>query len=88
MNPILRGALVMGFVVGALFFLRSWHRTRQRLFLFFAIAFLIEAVARTALALDDDPLERRLVFYLPRLVAYSLIIAGIVSQNLPRRPKG
>ena len=86
MNPILRGALVMGFVVVALFFLQSWHRTRQRLFLLFAIGFLIEAAARTALALDDDPLERRLVFYLPRLVAYLLIIAGIVSQNLPRRP--
>ncbi len=85
MNQALHGALAMGFVVASLFFLRSWRQTRQSLFLLFAVAFLIEAASRTALAIDFDPTERRAVFFLPRLVAYLLILAGIISQNLPRK---
>ena len=85
-NAILQGAVAMGFVVGGLFFLRFWARTRQALFLLFAIGFVLEAVGRIALAAESNPFEQRVIFYLPRLSAYLLIIAGIVSKNLPSKP--
>ncbi len=85
-NAIVQGALAMGFVVGALFFLRSWARTREALFLLFAIGFVLEAVGRVALAAESNPFEQRVIFYLPRLVGYLVIIAGIVSKNLPSKP--
>ena len=86
LSTMLRGAESMGFVVGALFFVRFWVRTRQNLFLFFAVGFLLEAMGRVALAVDGNPFEQRVIFYLPRLLAYLLIIAGIASKNLPSRP--
>jgi hypothetical protein len=87
MTQVLEGAVVMGFVVAALFLIHFWTRTRQALFLLFAIGFALEAIGRLALALEGDPLERRAIFYLPRLLGYLLIIAGIVSKNLPSRPR-
>jgi hypothetical protein len=87
MNEFLRGAEAMGFVVVALHFLRFWRASRgDVLFLLFAIAFLLEASSHAALAIHGDPLEQRPVFYLPRLAAYLLIIAAIVSKNLRRGP--
>lgn len=87
MNEFHRGAEAMGFVVVALYFFRFWRQSRgDVLFLLFAIAFVLEASSHTALAINGDPFERRAVFYLPRLAAYLLIIAGIVSKNLRRGP--
>lgn len=86
MNEFLRGAEAMGFVVVAMYFVRFWRSSRDVLFLLFAIAFLLEAASHVALAVNADPLERRPLFYLPRLGAYLLIIAGIVSKNVGARP--
>lgn len=86
MNEFLRGAEAMGFVVVAMYFVRFWRSSRDVLFLLFAIAFLLEAVSHAALGINADPLERRPVFYLPRLIAYILIIAGVVSKNVGARP--
>ncbi|HZU84556.1 MAG TPA: DUF5985 family protein [Polyangiaceae bacterium] len=89
MNEFLRGAEAMGFLVVAMYFVRFWRSSRDVLFLLFAIAFLLEATSHAALAVNADPLERRPLFYLPRLAAYLLIIAGIVSKNVgPRPPRG
>ena len=89
MNEFLGGAAAMGFVVAALYFLRFWRSTRDVLFLLFAVAFLLEGGSHAALALEANPLEARPVFYLPRLLAYLLIIAGIVSKNVkPKPPAG
>lgn len=86
MNEFLRGAEAMGFVVVAMYFVRFWRSSRDVLFLLFAIAFLLEAASHVALGIEADPLERRPVFYLPRLAAYLLIIAGIVSKNVGSGP--
>ena len=54
----LAGAASMGFAVAALFFLRFWRDTRDSLFLSFAIAFLLLALAQTILTLGGIPLGR------------------------------
>jgi hypothetical protein len=88
MNDILTGAIVMGSLVIALFFLRFWRNTRDRLFLYFALSFGIEAVHRLYSAANNDGGESSPLHYLVRLVAYGLIIWAILEKNLPaRRPK-
>lgn len=88
MTEFLRGAESMGFLVVALYFLRFWRRSHDVLFLLFAIGFVLEAGSHAALAINADPLESRPVFYLPRLAAYLVIIAGVVSKNVgPRKPR-
>lgn len=88
MNEFLRGAEAMGFVVLAIYFLRFWRGTRDVLFLLFAVAFLLEGGSHAALGLEANPLEGRPAFYLPRLIAYLLIIAGVVSKNVKPKPPG
>ena len=47
MTAFLLGAMAMGCAMTALFFLRFYRDTRDRLFLYFGLSFLIEAVNRT-----------------------------------------
>ncbi|OGH61469.1 MAG: hypothetical protein A3G34_04970 [Candidatus Lindowbacteria bacterium RIFCSPLOWO2_12_FULL_62_27] len=72
-------------VTAALFFLRFWRETRDRLFLAFGVSFGIEGVNRTALALSDNPREGDPFFYLIRLLAFSIILVAVVYKNLRRR---
>ncbi len=84
MNQILAGAIAMGSLVIALFFLRFWRTTRDRFFLYFALSFLIEGVHRLyasgVMATSEDTPHH----YLARLVAYLLILWAIIEKNLPR----
>ena len=50
-------------------------------FLLFSISFFAQAASQVALAAANVQ-EGRPIFYLPRLVACGLIIAGIISKNL------
>lgn len=86
MNDLLLGAIAMASFVAGLFFLRFWKSTRDRLFLFFAMAFWIEAINRIALALVDPLWEKIPIFYLIRLLAFGLILFAIVDKNLPKKP--
>lgn len=85
MNTLLLGAIAMASLVAALFFARFWRDTHDRFFLLFAIAFLVEALHRTALGLTHIAQEHEPFFYLVRLLAYGLIIVAIVDKN---RTKG
>lgn len=78
----LSGAICMGFVVSALFFLRFWRDTREELFLAFALAFTLLSIAQGCLALLGVPLEERSWIYLLRLAAFLLIILAILRKNL------
>lgn len=80
------GAATMGFLVGALFFLRFWRKTYDRLFLAFGAAFILLA-ANQALGQWFGAADERVGFaYLLRIVAYLLILGAIVDKNLaPRR---
>lgn len=79
------GAIVAAQLVAALFFLRFWRETRDRLFLFFAAAFLILGVNRVGLAGSAQHHEGDLVFYVVRLASFVLILIAIVDKNRKAR---
>lgn len=81
MREIISGALVMGYFVASLFFLRFWKESRDRLFLAFAVAFALLATQRLALSLSTSPNEAPLLFYGLRLLAFVVILAAIVDKN-------
>ena len=85
MREFIWGVLSMQTVVAALFFLRSWRLTSDRLFLFFALAFFAMTLNWIGLSNVDPGLERVHYVYLFRLAAFALIIAGIIDKNRGRR---
>lgn len=86
MNQMLLGGIAIASFVAGLFFLRYWRSTGDRFFLFFMLAFWIEAANRIDMGLaqswneDDSP-----VHYLVRLVSFALIVVAIWDKNRPRR---
>ena len=77
----LSGAVALGFAICALFFLRFWRRTREELFLAFALAFFLLGLGQTVLALANIPTEERGSIYLLRLAAFLLILIAIYRKN-------
>lgn len=84
MITIFIGAIAMASLVISLFFLRFWKTTRDRFFLFFAASFLLEAINRVLIGVSILQNEGSPVYYLIRLVAYSLIIIAIIDKNKAR----
>ena len=67
------------FVIG-LFFLRFYHKTRDRLFAIFAAAFWLLGVNwLTLMFIQQD--EARTFLYLIRLLAFVMILYGIIDKN-------
>jgi hypothetical protein len=83
----LGGAVAFGFLVCGLFFLRSWHRSRDELFLAFALAFALLGAGQTILTLADIPTEERGSIYLLRLSAFMLILFAIYRKNRSNLPR-
>ena len=81
MNGLVSGALMMGYAVVAVFFLRFWSSSRDRLFAMFSFAFLLLAIQRLAITLTRGAMEDQTVFYLLRLAAFVVIIIAIVDKN-------
>jgi hypothetical protein len=77
----LSGAVAFGFVICGLFFLRFWRRTRDELFLAFALAFALLGIGQAILALSNIPTEERGSMYLVRLAAFALILIAILRKN-------
>ena len=88
MREVLLGATAMGCVCVAMFFFRFWRRSGDTLHMLFAASFGLQAGQRLMVAAFEVPGEASPVLYLPRLLAYLLIIAAIVGKNLgrPGRP--
>ena len=84
MTDLLTGAICMGSLVIALFFLRFWRNSGDRFFLYFALSFFIEGLHRLYSALNDAGGEDSPLHYLIRLLAYGLILWAILEKNLPR----
>jgi peptidoglycan/LPS O-acetylase OafA/YrhL len=78
------GVIGMGYFVAALFFLRFWRRTRDKLFAIFALAFVILALQQVGIAFLGKPAEKHTLLYIPRLVAFLLIIYAIIDKNRKR----
>lgn len=80
-SAFLLGAVVMACVVAGLFFLRFWRKTRDRLFLMFAISFFLLGINWSALMLASEQNEIRTALYLIRMLAFVLILLAIVDKN-------
>ena len=81
LTTFLGGAIVMGFAVATLLFLRFWRRTREGLFLAFSGSFLLLGVTQTLLSLGGFVDEQRSWLYLLRLAAFLLILFPLFLQN-------
>jgi uncharacterized membrane protein HdeD (DUF308 family) len=81
LSLILLGAVGMATLAAGVFFFRFWREGRDRLFLLFALSFLLQAVNRIALALSERPNEGNPWHYGVRLVAYALIIGAFIDKN-------
>ena len=77
----LSGTVALGFFVCALLFVRFWRRTRDQLFLAFALAFGLLGLGQTIIALASIPTEERGSLYLIRLAAFAVIIVAILRKN-------
>lgn len=85
MNQFLWGALAMACWVAGLFFLQAWRSARDRFFLFFCLAFWVLSLSWVGLAVFQPQTETRHYYYVFRLLAFALIIMGIIDKN-KRRP--
>ena len=81
MEQFIMGAIAMASGVVALFFLRFWRETGDRLFVIFASAFALLGVTRLGLALSPDPTEGHTMWYWVRLAAFVLILIAIADKN-------
>lgn len=77
----LSGAVAFGFLVCGLFFLRFWRRTRDPLFMAFALAFALLGTGQAVLTLANIPTEERGSLFLIRLSAFALILFAILRKN-------
>ena len=77
----LAGMVTAGFLACGLFFVRFWWRSRDFLFIAFAVAFWLLAMNNAFVVLWPEPQEQRSWFYLLRIAAFLLIAVAIVRKN-------
>jgi hypothetical protein len=81
MIQFIAGASTVASGVIALFFLRFWRDTGDRLFAIFSLAFAVFAANRIVLTVLDETDEARTYVYLIRLAAFALILVAIIDKN-------
>lgn len=83
MTDLFWGATAMACLVVAGFFLRFWLRSRDLLFLLFALGFVMLAVNWFGLGMATVTDEARHWFFLiVRLAAFLLFLGAILQKNL------
>jgi hypothetical protein len=82
------GASAFACAIIALFFLRFWRETRDRLFAIFALAFAVFGVNRIVLSALNENAEGRTAVYAVRFSAFLLIAVAIWDKNRPRPRRG
>ncbi|SEM48339.1 hypothetical protein SAMN05444354_117115 [Stigmatella aurantiaca] len=87
LKTLLNGALVMACLACALFFVRFWRESRDRLFALFALSFTVMSLNWFALSLLPVDDERRSYVYVIRLVSFLLILFAIWDKNRASRQK-
>lgn len=85
LNDFLSGAIMICYLVAGLFFLRFWFATRDRLFMFFALAFWVLGVNQILSIFVAEGTDNRSYIYLIRLLAFVLILIGVGMKNRSRR---
>lgn len=81
---VLQGVAATGAAANGLFFLRFWRRHGDGLFAYFGTAFVLMAVSWGLLAFGSPSDETRPYVYAIRLVAFLLMIFGMVDKNRRR----
>lgn len=81
MEEFMMGAIAMASVVAALFFLRFWRDTGDRLFAIFAVSFVLLGLTRLGLVVSKEQLEGDTYLYWIRLAAFVLILLAIADKN-------
>ncbi|HVX86197.1 MAG TPA: DUF5985 family protein [Phycisphaerae bacterium] len=90
----LSGAVCVLCLVAALLFTRFYLRTKDRLFVLFAVAFAILGLNNvlfmfTVNRYTQEPEQPgHPLVYLPRLVAFGLILFAVIDKNRSRTPPG
>lgn len=75
------GMLAGGYAIVAMYFLKFWQQTSDRVFGFFAAAFCLLFIQRVLLTLATDAIAHTSWYYLIRLLAFALIIVAIIDKN-------
>lgn len=81
----LAGALTFAYFLAGTHFLRFWHRTRDPLFGYFAIAFWLFCLNQLASEVPIFSNETAGYEYLLRAAGFVLILIAIAHKNLPPR---
>jgi hypothetical protein len=82
MHEFLSGAVTLAHFIAALFFLRFWRRTHDRLFLAFALAFVLFALNQALAHILSVYHEPTSFIYALRVIGFVLILFAIVDKNL------
>jgi hypothetical protein len=77
----LYGAISLAGVLIGVKFLKFWHSSRDRFFLWFVAAFWVFAAGWIIRAFATSTGEDNHYIYLPRLASFLLIIAAILDKN-------
>lgn len=85
MSQFLYGATAMAAATIALLLLRQYRLTGERLLAYFAAGFAVYALNAVAIAIVTPSDETRYFLYLPRLLSFGLILAGVIDKNRRHR---
>ena len=81
MIEFLSGAVTLAYLIAAVFFLRFWRKTSDRLFLAFTIAFVLFAINQSLAHVLDIYNEPASFIYALRVIGFVLILAAIIDKN-------
>lgn len=81
-NLMLTGAIVLAGCTIALFFWRFWKNTRDPLFIFFSLSFLLLGMEHLCIGLFGNHVQA--LAYLIRLASFLLILYAIIDKNRKR----
>jgi len=81
MNQVIWGGLASLSTVAAVFFGKFWRRTGDQLFLAFSAGFFVLALHWAALGILNPSSETRHYLYVPRFIAFALILWGVIKKN-------
>ena len=77
----MQGAISMGFLVVAMFFVSFWRETRDRFFAFFATGFAVLSVHRTIFAFTYTNAAWTNFSFTLRLAGYLIILGAILDRR-------
>lgn len=78
----LAGAVTLGYLAAALFFIRFWKNSGDRLFIAFGVAFVFLALNQFIAAFLEAGDERTVYAYALRVAGFILILGAIIEKNL------